>query len=200
VNSLDDARFRAKALLLVQMVSEKCFNQLRTQEQLGYEVSFDFYQKHDCVGFDVFIVSANHSPEFLNVRIEEFLVNVMNELHSISDSDFKDLKAGLHDELHDVDHNLSELGERLWGEIQELAFQFDRIERVLAEMEPVAKVDVLELFRQAFLDKARRRLSVQIYACKHKMQSEDSEDKDSFESKVILDSIPAISKAKASLL
>ena len=67
--------------LLCQIISEPCFNILRTQEQLGYIVFSGKRRGNGVQGLRIIIQSERH-PEFLDGRVEAFLECVQVNLYS----------------------------------------------------------------------------------------------------------------------
>ena len=65
---------RAMSLLVHQLIGEKLFDQLRTKEQLGYVASGSLETLYDVGGFRVTVESAFHSPEFVEERVDAFLL------------------------------------------------------------------------------------------------------------------------------
>lgn len=54
----DNLKLRANLDLLEQIISEPCFNVLRTQQQLGYTVSSGIRLTHNVLGFAFVILSG----------------------------------------------------------------------------------------------------------------------------------------------
>ena len=54
----DNLQLRARLDLLEQILSEPCFNALRTQQQLGYTVSCGIRLTHNVLGFAFVILSG----------------------------------------------------------------------------------------------------------------------------------------------
>ncbi|EGU72047.1 hypothetical protein FOXB_17444, partial [Fusarium oxysporum f. sp. conglutinans Fo5176] len=94
VGSREDRDVRTKTLLLEQMLSEPAFDQLRTKEQLGYIVwrgTRDF--KTTC-GFR-FLIQSEMTAEFLDSRIEAFLMRYADTLEKMSETEFEGHKQSL---------------------------------------------------------------------------------------------------------
>ena len=61
----DSLQLRTALDLLDQVVSEPCFNALRTQQQLAYSVSSGIRLTHNTLGFVFSILSGKHPASFL---------------------------------------------------------------------------------------------------------------------------------------
>jgi nardilysin len=71
--------------LLLMLMEEPLFDQLRTQEQLGYEVSSSLRDTHGILGFSVTVVSqACHTTvDHVETRIQAFLDRFLVKLKSM---------------------------------------------------------------------------------------------------------------------
>ena len=58
--------------LFVQIISEPCFNFLRTEEQLGYIVDCHMVTKNGDMGVAV-VVQSNKDIQFVENKIDEFM-------------------------------------------------------------------------------------------------------------------------------
>lgn len=72
--------------LIAQIISEPCFNILRTKEQLGYIVFSDVCQTNGAQGLRVIVQSDKH-PKYVEKRIDLFmksmLVNIIDYIDYI---------------------------------------------------------------------------------------------------------------------
>lgn len=66
--------------LIVQIISEPCYNVLRTQEQLGYIVHCSGRKSNGTQGLRVIVQSAKH-PIYVTERIELFLLNMIVNIY-----------------------------------------------------------------------------------------------------------------------
>lgn len=62
--------------LVSQILSEPCYNILRTQEQLGYIVFSGVRKANGAKGLRILVQSTKH-PEFVETRIEKFLTSMI---------------------------------------------------------------------------------------------------------------------------
>ncbi|ODH51820.1 hypothetical protein GX48_02064 [Paracoccidioides brasiliensis] len=82
VGSIADPLLRAKSLLFSQLTSEPAFNQLRTQEQLGYVVWSSARFAATTLGYCV-TIQSDKTNEYLESRIDAFLSQFAAALGSI---------------------------------------------------------------------------------------------------------------------
>jgi insulysin len=88
VGSREDRDVRTKALLLDQMLHEPAFDQLRTKEQLGYIVFSGPRAFSTTYGFR-FLIQSEMTPEFLDSRIESFLMRYADTMEKMSETEFE---------------------------------------------------------------------------------------------------------------
>jgi insulysin len=119
---------RAKTLLLDQMTHEPAFDQLRTKEQLGYVVFSGARTSHTTIGYR-FIIQSEKTAEYLDSRIDAFLVGFASTLQKMSDSEFEGHKRSLITKRLEKMKNLDQESGRLWSHIDNeyLDFEIGRI-------------------------------------------------------------------------
>ena len=67
-----DLPSRSLLSLFEQCIDEKCFNTLRTKQQLGYSVDSGMRLTHGMLGFAIRVQSASHDPNVLEERADAF--------------------------------------------------------------------------------------------------------------------------------
>jgi len=124
VGQNQDRELRARLQLMSQMMDEPCFNTLRTQEQLGYIVGSGMTVLSTVQGFRI-LIQSEKDCDYLEKRIDNFLINFDKELEEISEEDFGKHKIGLINKRLEKLKNLSEESGRLWHHVSSEAFDFD---------------------------------------------------------------------------
>jgi insulysin len=119
IGSPTDAELRAQLQLLSQIAKEPTFNQLRTQEQLGYIVMSGMTEQAG-------------SPDYVETRIEAFMDWLKEHLETLSEEDFEKQKASLIAKKEEKPKNLGEETQRFLGRITDKYYEFDRRESVLS--------------------------------------------------------------------
>lgn len=120
----DDA-LRPMLSLLVHIIHEPAFDQLRTQEQLGYVVSTSTKIAASAIALDIQIQSTR-SPWFLEERIEAFLEQFRDILAGMTTEYFEAKKDGLIVRLLERPKNLYEETISFWGQIRDGSYDFLR--------------------------------------------------------------------------
>ena len=120
-------------------IGDNFFNELRTQEQLGY-ITKHF---HRCLGssiyqknFYCFLVQSNvQSSTYLYNRIGRFICDMLVKMGNYDDKKFTELKETFRNKLLKPLNNLYEQESIYMAEIVSDEFIFDRKELILSELD-----------------------------------------------------------------
>ena len=124
---LQDTRQNMLLELFSQIINENCYNQLRTQEQLGYIVFSGVRRSNGAQGLRVIVQSERH-PAYLDTRIESFLAGVAATLASMEDEEFRQHVEALASKRLEKPKKLSVRNGRYWSEILSQHYNFNRDE------------------------------------------------------------------------
>ncbi|XP_044007483.1 nardilysin-like [Aphidius gifuensis] len=138
--------------MIIMIMEEPLFNQLRTLEQLGYNVSCRFRDTYGVMGFSVTVCTqaSKFSVEHIDNRIEEFLKTFDDSLGKMDEDELKEFKDSLLYIKQCADNHLKEELDRNWSEITSGDYIFDRLPK---EVEAISKLQILEI--QDWLKKHR---------------------------------------------
>ncbi|KAK9498642.1 hypothetical protein O3M35_003228 [Rhynocoris fuscipes] len=150
--------------LLLMLMEEPLFDKLRTQEQLGYDVSCTIRDTFGILGFTVSVNSQvdKHSVDYVETRITEFLNSFVKTLEEMPDEEFNDTKQSLIKIKQCVDIHLKEEVKRNWSEIESGEYAFDRLEKEIKHITEFTKDEVIDLLKTCATSDKCRKLSVQI--------------------------------------
>jgi insulysin len=120
-----DCPARAKTLLLGQMASGPAFDQLRTQEQLGYIVLSGAIETATNMSYRI-LIQGTRAPMYLGGRIDAFLTKFADILGEMPESEFELHKSSLvRERLEKLKpKNLKEAASRVWSSISAGHFDF----------------------------------------------------------------------------
>ncbi|PVZ66288.1 insulinase family protein [Pelagibaculum spongiae] len=139
---------RAEIGLLGRMIRSPFFNQLRTEQQLGYVVFAGPRPYEDRPGMVFVIQSPVADPKELTIRIDAFLEQQSQAMSELSDADLMQYKQGLIGDLRKKDTSLAARNGRLFGSIEEQDYSFDLRERIAQAVEAVTKDQLVESYQQ----------------------------------------------------
>lgn len=141
---------RARFGLLGSMLRTPYFNELRTEQQLGYVVSAGAWVRVNTPGVFFVVQSPVASPAALEAATLAFLASFGERLEDMSSVEFDSEREGLLTRLLERDQNLNSRGGRMWRDLQDHVLDFDSRER-LAEALRELDLDSFRNFYRTFL-------------------------------------------------
>lgn len=128
-----------------QMIMEEpLFNQLRTQEQLGYNVFCLLRDTFGILGYSVTacVQADKYTTEHVDKRIEAFLKSFKKMLNEMSEKELLSVKEALTKVKQCADIHLKEELDKNWAEITSGEYVFDRLQR---EVDAIGEITIEEL-------------------------------------------------------
>ncbi|KGM92239.1 uncharacterized protein PADG_11423 [Paracoccidioides brasiliensis Pb18] len=165
VGSLMDPQLRAKSLLFGQLTNEPAFDQLRTQEQLGYVVWSGVRYAATTLGYRV-IIQSDRTNQYLETRIDAFLAGFAETLDKMTGEEFEGHKRSLINKRLEKLKNLNSETGRFWSHIGSEYFDFLQHETDATIIAELSKAEMIEYYHQ-YIDPSsptRAKLSVHLVA------------------------------------
>uniref|UniRef100_A0A4W6D2M3 Nardilysin b (N-arginine dibasic convertase) n=1 Tax=Lates calcarifer TaxID=8187 RepID=A0A4W6D2M3_LATCA len=130
-SGLKNLREHALMELMVMHMEEPCFDFLRTKETLGYQVYPTCRNTSGVLGFSVTVETqaTKFSTEFVETKIEEFLVSFGERLSGLSEEAFRTQVTALIKLKECEDAHLGEEVDRNWFEVVTQQYVFDRLSK-----------------------------------------------------------------------
>ena len=155
--------------ILMQYLDEPFFNDLRTQQQLGYVVYCRQRQHINIIGNGFMVQSPKKCNHFLVSKINDFLLDIKKkfENNEFTDEVFQTNKKSVLTNLKEKDKNLREQVTRFWDEIYMHEYNFDRQDQEIKEIENITKEDVINHFNSVFFSNKTKRLDYFLSSSKH---------------------------------
>merc|ERR1711974_149656 len=159
---LQDTKLNMLLELFSQIINEGCYNQLRTQEQLGYIVFSGVRRSNGAQGFRVIVQSERH-PEYLDSRIEAFLASLEKSLGELGEEEFKTQVEALATKRLVKPKKLSVRNGRYWSEILSQHYNFDRDQIEVDSLRSLTKEDIISFYREHIASTdSRKKLSCHV--------------------------------------
>ncbi|XP_033221743.1 nardilysin-like [Belonocnema kinseyi] len=162
--------------LLLMIMEEPLFNQLRTLEQLGYNVFCLMRDTFGILGYSITVCTqaTKYTTEHVDDRIEEFMKSFNEIMLKMTEEEFSNVKEALVKLKQCADIHLKEEISRNWAEVTTREYLFDRIEREIAAVDSIT----LKELRNWIKDHTKkgnnfRKLSIQIVGCADKKDDAD---------------------------
>eukprot|EP00051_Salpingoeca_urceolata_P018944 m.270331 g.270331 ORF g.270331 m.270331 type:complete len:940 (-) comp19313_c0_seq1:120-2939(-) len=145
-SAAESLRVKVIAEVLETLMDEPLFQCLRTEQQLGYDVSCSSRLTHGKSGFMVFVQTQAHkfSAQDVNQRIDAFLHNFAEVLQNYDKDVFRGAVDALAADKRQPTLSMGSESYRLWYEIGDRAFLFQR---------PTIEADLLD---RMSLDEVRK--------------------------------------------
>jgi secreted Zn-dependent insulinase-like peptidase len=150
-------RDRAMVSLTAQIVQSGFFQQLRTEQQMGYIVSSFPWSQYDVPGLMLLIQSPSHSAVEVSAAMATFLKDTLAE---ISEDQFLRHRQALINDILKPDENLSERAEFYWQAIASREWGFDGPDQLATAVSGISFEDWQRDYRALFLEQRRSLLAL----------------------------------------
>lgn len=141
-----------EAQLATQMMSEllhqRFFNQLRTEEQLGYAVGVTNLSLQDYPGIAMYVQSPVMGPQPLIHRFGEFVTDAQAFMSSLSDERFTETVDSLRSNLEQPPQSLGEEAGRVVSEWRREEPNYARREQMLTTLDAFTKDQLTGFFNE----------------------------------------------------
>lgn len=153
----DDSMQQALAVnMLLDLMHTRFFNQLRTEEQLGYAVGVTGLNLQERQGLALYIQSPVRGTSDLVTRFDQFKADFSEFLAELSDERFTEVQAALRSSLIQPPQSLSEEAAFVAREWRKEQPMFDRRAQQLALIERITKADLQQVYQQLMGEQALR--------------------------------------------
>jgi insulysin len=144
-------RDKALAMLLSDMMSASFFEQLRTEEQIGYIVRCSYWgvQSWPAIGFIV------QSPHMQPINIKERMQMFLSMGSFWNEEQFEAIQKSTIYQYEDPFTTMGEVNGFYWRRIANSQLNFDSREKMIEALKLTSYADVKELSRTLFTDDAR---------------------------------------------
>ncbi|CAF4107813.1 unnamed protein product, partial [Adineta steineri] len=149
--------------LFCHFVHERCFDQLRTKEQLGYDVSSGARRSRGVQGFRV-AVQSTRKLDHVNQRIELFIDSIRDYILNMSDDVFKKQREGYMIKKVEIPKGMHSQVYKFWNETTSHQFCFNRPQLEVEIIKSLERTDLLRFYDHHISLNSihRRKLSVHV--------------------------------------
>jgi insulysin len=124
---------QATTAVIAQWLETPFYQQLRTEQQLGYIVNAGYSPLLEAPGIALIVQSPDVDSETIAERMDTFLEEADQRLDQLSDDDLAPYRQAVHDQLRQRDTSLSGMANRYWQATALEDIRFDRRDQ-LAEL------------------------------------------------------------------
>uniref|UniRef100_A0A1S4H4P4 Insulin-degrading enzyme n=1 Tax=Anopheles gambiae TaxID=7165 RepID=A0A1S4H4P4_ANOGA len=149
--------------ILSQLLSEGCYTQLRTKEQLGYLVFCGSRKANGICGLRIIVQSPRH-PSYVEERIENFLNNTLDYLENMAECEFNRHKEALVALLLEKPKRLVTQFNIYLQEISLRQYHFNRAHVEAEKLRTLTKQQVIDYYKEHIIlgSPSRSTLSVRV--------------------------------------
>ncbi|XP_068175128.1 nardilysin-like [Antennarius striatus] len=161
-SGLKNLRDHALMELMVMHMEEPCFDFLRTKETLGYQVYPACRNTSGVLGFSVTVETqaTKFSTEFVEAKIEEFLVGFGERLVGLGEDAFRAQVTALVKLKECEDAHLGEEVDRNWLEVVTQQYVFQRLDKEIQALKGFTQEELVSWFLEQ--RSSNRKLSVHV--------------------------------------
>ncbi|MEL4012694.1 pitrilysin [Dryocola clanedunensis] len=148
----DELVSTAYSTMLGQIIQPWFYNQLRTQEQLGYAVFAFPMSVGRQWGIGFLLQSSDKQPGQLYERFKAFYPTAEQKLRAMSPEDFAQIQQGVVGEIMQAPQTLSQEASQLSKDFDRGNLAFDSRAKVVAEIKKLTPQKLADFFHQAVID------------------------------------------------
>ncbi|CCJ99319.1 Protease III precursor [Cronobacter malonaticus 507] len=141
----------ACSAMLGQIISPWFYNQLRTQEQLGYAVFAFPMPVGRQWGIGFLLQSSEKQPDFLWKRYQAFFPQVESRLRALNAQDFAHIQQSIINDMQQAPQTLGEEASQVSKDFDRDNLNFDSRDKVVAEIRQLTPQKLADFFHQAVL-------------------------------------------------
>ncbi|TKI05927.1 pitrilysin [Martelella alba] len=142
----------ANSYLLSQIVESWFYQQLRTQEQLGYAIFMTPISIGEQDGIEFVLQSGTRPPAYLYERYQAFFAGVEKRLRAMPQSEFEQYKQAVIAQLQQPPQTLSEEAGQYVGDMEEDNLAFDTQDRVVAALRQLTLARMADFYHDAVIE------------------------------------------------
>ena len=142
------------------------YQNLRTENEVGYLVQAFAFNLLEVPGMALSIQSSSHSAKAVLDLIDQFFQQYDAELASLTEAELQTIKAGVVSQLSQRDKTLKAAASRAWREIDRKEFSFNTRDQLIKAINDVSKQDLIEFFKERVLSPKRAELLLVHYGDK----------------------------------
>ena len=143
-------RTRIQTALLINVIQPLFFQQMRTEQELGYIVTAHYHSLNSLPGISFVIQSNRQNGHELVRRSDAFLKTSLVFWQYLPAADFENNKRGLINRLLDEPHTLEGATKRYWDHIEAQFHTFDVQQQMADELATMTKQELID-YHQALL-------------------------------------------------
>ena len=156
----------ARGELVSAHLSSRAFNQLRTEEQLGYAAGGFATELGDYPMLGLYIQTPVKAPVDMLARFDAYRTEFAKDFDSLTEEDFERIKAGVLTTLTEPPKNLSEEASPFVSDWTRERYSFDTRARLIKAVQAVSLSEAQAYYRDTMLAEDSGRILIQLKGTK----------------------------------
>ncbi|RUO37658.1 pitrilysin [Aliidiomarina shirensis] len=187
----DNLDSRAKAWLLSELMHNRFFTELRTEDQLGYAVGATRINLDDYSGVGFYIQSPVRGPAGLLERFNKFSSDYATRLEELTEDEFAQVRTSALTDLLQPPQTLGQEAGRYSGDWANERYSFDTQERMAEALRALSLADVQAFYKSLIVDGEGTRVLIQMRGTKFA-----EEDFGSIENELVIEDFTSWSESQ----
>lgn len=154
---------RATYRLLAQIVASPFYEEIRTNQQLGYIVYAMPFEMLETPALGFVVQSPGATADEIDAAVQGFSKTFMNTVSDMKPEDIQREKQAVISKLMEKDRQLGEISRRYWQEIDRGESDFDSREQLAEAIRNVSREDLMEAFQTKVVERSK---ALQVYTRK----------------------------------
>lgn len=148
----DEFASSANSAVLGQIIQPWFYNQLRTEEQLGYAVFAFSMNVGRQWGLGFLLQSSDKQPAYLWQRYQAFFPQAEAKLRAMKSEEFAQIQQAVIAQINQAPQTLGEEASKISKDFDRGNMRFDSRDKVVAEIKQLTPQKVADFFHQAVVD------------------------------------------------
>lgn len=148
----DEFASSANSAVLGQIIQPWFYNQLRTEEQLGYAVFAFSMNVGRQWGLGFLLQSSDKQPAYLWQRYQAFFPQAEAKLRAMKPQEFAQIQQAVIAQINQAPQTLGEEASKISKDFDRGNMRFDSRDKVVAEIKQLTPQKVADFFHQAVVD------------------------------------------------
>ena len=160
-------RLRTAMMVLSNALQPQFYNELRTQQQLGYIVNAGYTELEETLGLVFLLQSGRYDPNTLQQRVDAYLPKFLEGLSQIPEAQLAKLKRSVLGGKLRRSTSISEETSRLFSIIRHRNADFDYNSREIDALQRLTVADLQDILQTYFAPEQQRRLVLRMVGSVH---------------------------------
>jgi len=160
-------RLRTAMMVLSNALQPQFYNELRTQQQLGYIVNAGYTELEETLGLVFMIQSGRYNPNTLQQRVDAYFPKFLAGLSQVSEAQLDKLKRSVLSGKLRRSTSTSEETSRLFGIIRNRDADFDYNSREIDALQRLTVPDLQDILHTHLALERQRRLVLRMVGSVH---------------------------------